>query len=75
MGHNKQTCLEQLLTPQEVAATLGLSARTIRRWCQSRRITATRLPNGSWRCKRSVVLDLIETQQTTAICKAERELA
>lgn len=75
MTHKKLSSLEQMLTPTEVANALGLSPRTIRRWCQTRRITATRLPNGSWRCKPSVVAELIESRQTFAVCGEEGALS
>lgn len=47
------------LTPDEAAAMIGVTARTIRRWVEADRIRHVRLPSGHLRIPTEAVTDLL----------------
>jgi len=42
-----------LLSTAQVAALVNVHPETVRRWCDSGRLRAIRLPSGVWRVRRS----------------------
>lgn len=48
-----------MLTVPAAAALVGVHEDTMRRWCESRKVPAVRLPSGRWRIDRRNIADLI----------------
>jgi excisionase family DNA binding protein len=50
------------LTPEQVAARLQVKVDTIRRWCLSGKLRASKLPNG-WRVTEEAIDELMKSHE------------
>jgi excisionase family DNA binding protein len=61
---------DDLLTPREAAALLGVRTTTLARWAREGRLTPLRTPGGHRRYPRSAVM-AVRDDETTAVSWAE----
>lgn len=64
-GLFKET-MSPLLTINEVAATLQVDPRTIRRYVKDRKLAGIKLPGGEWRFKEEFLNNWLETRTMKA---------
>jgi excisionase family DNA binding protein len=56
---------EKLYSTRKTAQLLGVSVRTVRRWCQYKRIRAYKTVGGRWRIPESEIMRLFEVGENS----------
>jgi excisionase family DNA binding protein len=54
-----EAVVNRVLRIRDVARELGVSTKTVHRWIDAGKLTATRLPSGHWRVHESAILELL----------------